>query len=128
MTFLIFFENKLFFADFLQFSMKEGFRNRNALRHSLCAQRSDFDDPRDETFQVQIMTTGFLGIGHVSSNWSCSQESSSPLNISSRGSSSQNLNRENELDNYSIGTFYFMGRLRKDVLQSVSNFQVRTGT
>ena len=51
------------------------------------AQRSDFGDPRDETFQVQIMTTGFLGIGHVSSNWSCSQESSSPLNISSRGSS-----------------------------------------
>ena len=120
MTFLIFFENKLFFADFLQFTMKEGFKNRNALRHSLCgigyaAKRSDSGDPRDETFQVQIMTTGFLGIGHVSSNWSCSQESSS-----------QNLNRENELDNYSIDTIAFMDRLSKDILQSVSYFQVRT--
>ena len=65
--------------------------------------------------QVQIMTTGFLGIGHVSSNWSCSQESSS-----------QNLNRENELDDDSIDIIDFMDRLPKDVLQSVSYFQVRT--
>ena len=89
------------------------------------AQRADFGDPRDETFQVQIMTTGFLGVGHVSSNRSCSQESSSLLSRRV-GRQSQNLNRENELDNDSIDIIDFMDRLPKDVLQSVSYFQVRT--